>query len=347
MQSPIDFLPAVARIVPGLLAAALLASAQAREAGPAPAARPVEVNGIAAKVNGRVITRNELSFNLAPIHSQLVVQYPRRGERFEAELKAARDKVLQELIDREIVLDEFKQLGAQIKSHIVEQEVKGQIRELYNGDEAKFREELKRSRLTMDGYREMTREKMIVQQMRALQFADAPPPLPNEIENEYGEIRSTLRETSKDVLTFRKIFIPSIDPSDPASTPDSQLARTDELAAQLGKGADFAELAKEHSKDAYAESGGLQESVPRTDLSPEFAAIIVDKPEGAIVGPLKDPAGFTIIQVGKIQFGPSPPLADERVRELVEERVRKKKTSAQYERWIESRRKRAMIDIRM
>jgi hypothetical protein len=31
---------------------------------------------------------------------------------------------------------------------------------------------------------------------------------------------------------------------------------------------------------------------------------------------------------------------------MVEERVRKKKTSHQYDRWIESKRKRAMIDIK-
>lgn len=344
MQSTTAIFPTAALLACGMFCTpAPIASAQ-----DAPAkARSIEVNGIAAKVNGRVITRNELSFNLAPIHAQLSAQYPRRGERFDSELKVARDKILQELIDREIILDEFKQLGANIKPHFIEQEVKRQVRELYNGDEAKFREELKRSRLTMEGYREMTREKMIVQQMRALQFADAPPPLPNEIEKEYEAVRPTLRDTSKDMLNFRKIFIPAVDDSNPASTPDSQLAFAEDLVAQLAKGADFEALAKEHSRDAYAESGGLQENVPRTDLSPEFAAIIIDKPEGEVVGPLKDPAGFTIIRVGKILLGPSPTLADDRVRELIEERVRKLKTSAQYERWIEARRKRAMIDIRI
>ena len=35
------------------------------------------------------------------------------------------------------------------------------------------------------------------------------------------------------------------------------------------------------------------------------------------------------------------------IRDHVEKLVRAKKTSAQYERWIESRRKRAMIDVRL
>jgi peptidyl-prolyl cis-trans isomerase SurA len=306
---------------------------------------PIEVNGIAAKVNGRVITKNQVSFMLAPVYAQLSAQYPRRGAEFEEQFKKAREGVMQELIDRQIILDEFKQLGASIKPYLIDEEVKRQMRELYNGDEVKFREELKRSRLTMEGYREMTREKMVVQAMRAQQFSDAPPPLPNEIRNEYEAVKPTLRDFSKDTISFHKIFIPASDPSDLTVTPETQLALAEDLAKQIKEGKDIAELAKQHSKDAFAESGGLQEDVPRTDLSPEFAAIIFDSKVDTVVGPLMDPQGFTIVKPHKISLGPPPPL--EKVRSMIEERVRKKKTSAQYERWIESRRKRAMVDVRI
>ena len=308
-------------------------------------AGPIEVNGIAAKVNGRVITKNQVSFMLAPVFAQLVTQFPRRGPQFEAKFRETKANVIQELIDRQIILDEFKQLGAFIKPNLIDDEIKRQMRDLYNGDEAKFREELKRSRLTMEGYREMTKEKMVVQSMRAQQFADAPPPLPNEIQKEYSEVRSSLRDVTKDVLTFQKIFIPASDPANPVATPETQLALSEDIARQLGEGKDFAELAKAYSKDAYAETGGLQENVPRTDLSPEFAAIIVDAPVEKIVGPLLDRQGFTIVKPIKIVLGPSPAL-DNKVREMIEERVRRKKTNEQYERWIKSKRTRAMIDIR-
>jgi len=311
---------------------------------PAPAPTgPIEVNGIAAKVNGRVVTKNQVSFMLAPLYAQLAAQFPRRGPQFEAQFKDIKSKIIQELVDRQIILGEFKQIGASIKPHIIDEEIKRQMRELYNGDEAKFREELKRSRLTMEGYREMTREKMIVQAMRAQQFSDAPPPLPNEIQKEYDEVKLTLRDVSKDVISFQKIFIPASDPKNPEATPESQLAIAEDLAKQLAEGKDFAELAKVNSKDAFAEQGGLQENVPRTDLSPEFAAILFDAPVDKIAGPLMDPQGFTLVKPIKIEYGPMPPL--DKVREMIEERVRKKKTSAQYERWIEARRKRAMVVI--
>jgi peptidyl-prolyl cis-trans isomerase SurA len=303
----------------------------------------MEVNGIAAKINGRVVTKNQVSFMLAPIYAQLSAQFPRRGAQFEAKFKEAKANIVQELIDRQIVLDEFKQLGAAIKPSIIDEEVKRQVRELFNGDEAKFREELKRSRLTMEGYREMTREKMIVQAMRAQQFSDAPPPLPQEIEKEYDDVKGTLRDVTQDVISFQKIFIPASDPQNPAASPETQLSLAESLANQLAKGADFTALAKANSKDAFADGGGLQEGVPRADLSPEFAAIMFDAPVGKLIGPLMDAQGFTLVKATKVQLGPPPPLV--KVREMIEERVRRKKTSTQYERWIESKRKRAMIEV--
>ena len=328
------------------LAATSASAQQTTPQRPSGPSGPVEVNGIAAKVNGRVVTKNQVSFMLAPIYAQLATQFPRRGPEFEAKFKETRNSIIKELVDRQIILDEFKQLGASIRPNLIDEEIKRQMRELYNGDEIKFREELKRSRLTMEGYREMTREKMVVQAMRAQQFSDAPPPLPNEIEKEYSEIRASLRDVTKDVITFQKIFIPASDPQNPLATPETQLALSEDVAKQLADGKDFTELAKSYSKDAFAETGGLQENTPRTDLSPEFAAIIFDAPVGKIIGPLLDPQGFTIVKPIKIDLGPSPPL-DDKVRELVEQRVSKKKTSAQYERWIESKRKRAIIDIKI
>ena len=321
----------------------LILAATALSLAPA-SSQPLEVNGIAASVNGTVVTKNEVGFMLAPIYAQLATQYPRRGPEFDKQFRTAQQAVLQELIDRRIILDEFKQQGMGMRPEVIDQEVKRQIRELYNGNEAKLREELKANRLTMERYREITREKMVVQAMKAQQFDDAPPPLPNEIQNEYNEIKLTLRDVTKDSITFRKIFIPASDPENPVATPESQLALAEDIAKQIQEGKNFEEMAKTHSKDAFADLGGLQDKLPRTDLAPEFAAILFDAPEEKVIGPLLDPRGFTIVKVIAKHHASPPPLSE--VRPMVEERVRRKKTSEKYERWIESRRKRAMIDIR-
>ena len=117
------------------------------------------------------------------------------------------------------------------------------------------------------------------------------------------------------------------------------------MAKGIREGSDFAELAKKHSADAFAENGGLQEDVARPDLSPEFAAILFESEPGTVLGPLEDPAGFTIARVESIDKGPAPPLSE--VRDLIEQRVRVKKTSKRYDEWIEGLRKKALIDIKL
>ncbi|MEX0774716.1 MAG: hypothetical protein WD042_03260, partial [Phycisphaeraceae bacterium] len=89
---------------------------------PALPAGPFEVNGIAALVEGRVITKNKVGFMLSPIFAQLAAQFPRRGPEFERQVLEAREKILQELIDREIIISEFKIMekkGANLPEQVV------------------------------------------------------------------------------------------------------------------------------------------------------------------------------------------------------------------------------------
>ena len=308
----------------------------------------VEVNRVAVTVNGEIITAQEVGVTLGPEIARLMAEFPRRGPEFERQLKESRDRIVQELIDRELIMSEFRKRekqGARLPDNVVDREVQRQVRELYGGDMAKLRKELEKSRMGMARYREMTREKMIVQAMRQEKFKDAPPPLPGEVRAEYAEAKDSLRDTSKDKLNYRKIFIPRLDATNPLATPETQLALAEELAKGLREGADFAELAKQHSGDAFADNGGLQEDVARPDLSPEFAAILFDSEVGKTIGPLENPAGFTIARVESLSKGPAPPLSE--VRDLIEQRVRVKKTSKRYEEWIAGLREKAMIDIKL
>ncbi len=333
-----------------LLSAGPLAAQQPPDA-PAPVpmpSGPIEVNGIAAVVNAQVITKNELGFRLAPIFRQLAAQFPRRGPEFERQMLQARDEVLQDLIDRAIILSEFKQLqkkGANLPEHVVDQEIRRQIREVHNGSQKNFEEELNRAGMTTAAYRKMVREQLIVQAMRHEHFSEAPPPLPGEIQKEYDEVKDNLRDTTQDKITFHKIFLPRRDAANPLATPETQLALAEQLTEEIKRGGDIADLAKKHSRDAFAEEGGYQEDMPRLDLAPEFAAIIFAGKDGDTVGPLEDPAGFTIVKIGKIKKGPAPPLS--KIREDIEQRVNRKKNAAAYEKWIAGKRQSASINIKI
>ena len=62
------------------------------------------VNRVAATVNGRPITSNEVRARLDPYLRELIMLYPKQGPRFNAELVKAKKAVINELIERELKL---------------------------------------------------------------------------------------------------------------------------------------------------------------------------------------------------------------------------------------------------
>lgn len=312
-----------------------------------PASAAVELNGIAAKVNGRVVTKNEVAFSLAPLRAYLSSKYPRKTPSYHRELKEAKDKILDELIERELVLHNFKSIGANIPDHVVDSEIRRKIRNDYNGNTKLFRTELQSQGLSYNKYKELINRQLIVQAMRSQQFSDIPPATPSELQQEYTKLAPKLRDINKDSCDFQKIYIPKLDDDNLLATADSQLELTEEIVAKLKKGDSFAELAKAHSKDAWASEGGAQKDIARVDLSPVIATMIFEEPTGSVIGPLEDGGGYHIIVVTKKYHGAAPPLSDPEIRKIVRRNVERDKSSARYKRWIEGLKRKAMIDRKM
>ncbi|MEM9081327.1 MAG: peptidylprolyl isomerase [Verrucomicrobiota bacterium] len=306
-------------------------------------AQEFQITSIAAKVNGHAITKKEVDSLLAPRRELLKTLYPRQGEIYQRRLKDARDKILESLINNEIVLSEVRG-KANIPDYAVEQEVKRIVRENFNGKDAEFKKHLQETNQTLRSFRETQREKILVQAYRSQQFGDIPPPTDSEIKAHYADRKLALRDRAKDQVDYQKIFIRASDPLDPNITPERQLDLAESLAIQARGEADFATLAKENSDGAFADKGGLWEDVSRTDLRLAFGdAIFEETNNGDIIGPLKDPAGFTIVKIIKLKYGPSPSLSTKETRDRMKQEVDIKKRNDRYEKWINGLKRHAMI----
>lgn len=302
------------------------------------------ITSIAAKVNGHAITIKEVDALLAPRQEVLKTLYPRQDSVYQSRLVEERDKILEQLINNELLLSEVKG-KASIPDHVVDKEIQRIVRDNYDGKQDEFEEFLRETNLTRRSFREQQREQILVQAYRSQQFTDIAPPTESEIQQQYNESKLTLRDRVKDKIIFKKIFLVSRDNYDPNVTPESQLALAEKLALELKGGADFEKLAKEHSDGAFASEGGLWPETPRIDLSRGFGdALFEESKEGDLVGPLKDPAGYTIVKILKIDYGPSPPLSDKEVYKRMKNQVNIKKRSEKYEKWINSIKAHAMIE---
>ncbi|MBT8038359.1 MAG: peptidylprolyl isomerase [Verrucomicrobiae bacterium] len=311
-----------------------------------PLAQAREVTGIAAKVNGKVITKNEINYHLTPYRQQLNASMPRKGPQYYALIKKARGEILDNLIERELILSEFHdKIKGKIPSHSIDSEIDRQVRELYNNNRNEYYKSLRQAGVTRQQHRRETEKKLIVQAMRSQQFKNAVPPLPSEVAKEFDKHKLKMRDMTGDALEFHKIYITKTDPNNALITPKTQLQLAEDIVAQLNKGANFEELAKKHSSGAWAAEGGKVEKTNRTDLSPAFAAILMDTPTGKILGPLEDSRGFTIVRLDKKHYGPAPPLS--KVRKAVEGRVRAQKNKSKHDRWMKRLRDNAMIEKKM
>jgi len=299
---------------------------------------PIRVNGVAAKVNGDVITLNELMIKVAPSQSVLMARFPRRGKAYQTQLNQLRSQVLDELIDRTIIFTEFKDRVKAFPDQDIEAEVKRIVQNVYNGDESLFREYLEATNLTRDQFKEQQRKELLVQIVRAQHFGDVPPPKEAELRKEYAEWSRANRDRKKDVGTYKRIYLRK----DYGDGPEAQLKLAEQLSEQIRAGGDFAKLAKEHSDDSHAEDGGLWKDIPRPDLNHEFGFLLFETVGNEVMGPIEDNFGFNIIQVIDRKYGP-PEKTFTAARDLMKRRVESEKKKANFEKWMKKMRRRAAI----
>lgn len=302
------------------------------------------VNRIAATVNGRPITSSEVRARLAPYFRELMMLYPRQGPRFNSELVAAKKSVLNDLIERELVLSDFETKGFVIKEDQVEDEINRRILIQYNGDRSQFLDNLRKSGMNYTEYRDSVKKEITVSAMRGMRYERGIPPTPDEIAEEYKATSSEYRDIMNDRISYSKIFIPAVDPADPMMTPEERYKLAVRLREELERGKiSFADAARQYSRDAHAEDGGKWPALRRDELAVEFANVVFAATPGQLVGPLLDPAGFTIVKVHSKNLAAAPALSNPEVKQKVDDAVRRKKSERRYRQWVDRLRDKAVI----
>ncbi len=96
------------------------------------AADPQVIDGIAAVVNGDVITFSQVQEVAASEEQTLRQQY--QGQELIDKIKETRLAVLNDLVNRQLILQEFKKKEYKIPDYVVEQQVAGIIKDEFGGD---------------------------------------------------------------------------------------------------------------------------------------------------------------------------------------------------------------------
>jgi peptidyl-prolyl cis-trans isomerase SurA len=300
------------------------------------------VDGVAAVVNGKVITYSEVRNAIAVRIG--VLQMEMRGasrEQVEARVTEIEKEALQDLIDRELILSEFKEKGGTIRIQFIDDAVDDFIRERFEGDRAKFIEELRKTSLTLQQFRKMREESLVIQYMRGSQAQNSMPPTPIQRDRVYKENIDRFR--GKDYVKLRTITIAKVAET-PGSTPESQKQLTEEIRVKVAAGADFGSLAKAYSIDSKASSGGDWGTIERGDLKTLLSDNAFALTPQTVSGIVEDDRNYYLLWVDAVQRGEVTPLSE--VREQVDQLVLQQERKASYEKWISRLRDKAIITVK-
>src|ERR1700737_412810 len=123
------------------------------------AAEPEVIDGVAAVVNGDVITFSQVQEVSSPRERTLREQST--GQELIEKIKEARLAALNDLIDRQLILQEFKKKQFTIPEYVIEDQVQNIIRDEFAGDRQTFLRTLNAQGFTINKFREIQRAKVI------------------------------------------------------------------------------------------------------------------------------------------------------------------------------------------
>jgi peptidyl-prolyl cis-trans isomerase SurA len=297
-------------------------------------AQPQVVDGIAAVVNGDVITYSQVRGLSAPREKLLRSQYT--GAELEKQLKQLRELALKDLVDRRLIIQAFKKENYQIPDFFVDQRMHEIIRESFGGDRNTFIKTLEAQNYTLGEFKEKEMESMIVQAMRGKNVKKSAIISPPKVEEYYKNHREEF--TTKEEVKLRMIMIPS-----KADTGNSaaQKAMTEEVLGKLASGAEFERMAQIYSEDSTRDVGGDWGWIERKTLAAPLEKIAFNMPVGRISNIINYAGNYYIFKVEDKRGGTTKSLAE--ARPEIEKKLIQLEAQSLQDRWIASLRAKAYI----
>src|SRR5262245_2662923 len=295
---------------------------------------PTVVDGIAAVVNGEVITFSQVRALSAPQERLLRQQYT--GDELAKKLTELRQAAVKDLIDRRLVIQAFKKESYEIPDHIVDQRVQQIIRESFGGDRNTFVKTLEAQNYTLGEFKQKELEKIIVGAMRGHNVKTNSIISPTKIDEYYRKHRDEF--TSKEQIKLRMIMISGN--KDTASAP-AQKELAEEVLGKLANGAEFEQMAQMYSEDSTKDSGGDWGWIERKTLAESLEKFAFNMPVGRISNIVDYAGNYYILKVEDKHGGSTKSLTE--VRADIEKKLVQEQAQELQERWLASLRQKAYI----
>ena len=292
------------------------------------------VDGIAAVVNGEVITYSQVRALSAPQERVLRQQYT--GQELASKLTELRELAVKDLIDRRLVIQAFKKESFEIPDHLVDMRIQEIIRESFGGDRNTFVKTLEAQNFTLGEFKQKEMEKIIVGAMKGHNVKTNSIVSPTKIEEYYRKHRDEF--TSKEQIKLRMIMISGH--KDTANAP-AQKELAEEVLGKLASGAEFEQMAQMYSEDSTKDNGGDWGWIEHKTLAEPLEKFAFNMPVGRISNIVDYAGNYYILKVEDKHGGSTKSLNE--VRADIEKKLVQEEAQQIQERWLASLRQKAYI----
>jgi len=294
---------------------------------------PVPFNGIQAIVNDTVITRDHV---LGSAQRELAAAA--RTARTEDDYLKRRARILEDqleqLIDRQLIVDEFKEKGYGFPDSLIDDMIKLRVKKDFGGDRVALTKTLRAENRTYEQFKKDEKEDFIIFQMTLKNVRDELTISPKKIENYYATNSSKYKVGNR--VKLRMIVIDRA-----KHAPDESVKITETAVQRLKAGEDFAKVADELSDDARRFKGGDRGWTEEGSLREELRKVAFALPPGQLSEVLEIQGTRFLLKVEEKQPAGVKPLAE--VRQEVETTLKDSERQRLQKQWLARMRKKAFV----
>lgn len=268
------------------------------------------VNGINAIVNDSIITYDQVERGIAPLAEMLSRQHRNQPQVFEQRMQELRTKQIEELVERQLILADFKSAGYNLPESFIDDAIQEEIRKNFYGDRAKLTKTLQAEGMTYEAFRQQQREKIIVDYLRQQNLSSQKILIsPHKIERYFEENQEKFKVG--DQVKLRMIVVNEPEGAEPGTA--KKLAG--EVLKKIQEGTPFAEMATIYSEGSQRTEGGDRGWIERdrTDLKKEIVEAAFALKAGERSGVIEFPEACFLLQVEEVRPAHVRPLEEVRV----------------------------------
>lgn len=263
--------------------------------------------GVAARVNGAEIS----NFRLERYFSEYLQAQGRSvgGIRNPETYKRLKREALDQMIAKELLWQEAQRRGVSVSQAEVDEQLNA-LKTSFGGQE-KFSHELSKAGFDAQSFDEYLRHELVASRMLE-QLSEVAPADEAEVLKVYEENQQHLQKPEQ--VWARHLLLRASDPVDPATDERSRqqiLQWREEILA----GADFSQIAQEHSQDTTAGEGGDLGYFSRGTMVPAFENAVFALKPGEVSQPVETTFGWHLIKLES--YLPASPLPKEQGMQLV------------------------------